>query len=78
MYTGKSVSRQDKTRQDKIYFKSARHITINISFTEFLNRLFEKKCIEFIMDYRSSYKKEKKAMLKHQYNLKSTYRTDIL
>ena len=34
-----------KTRQDKIYFESARHITINISSKELLNRLFENKCI---------------------------------
>ena len=39
---------QDKTRQDKIYFESARHIhvTVNVSSRELLNRLFENKCIE--------------------------------
>ena len=30
-----------KIRQDKIYFESARYITINISSEELLNRLFE-------------------------------------
>ena len=36
----------DKTRQDKIYFESARHITINISSRALLNQLFENKCIK--------------------------------
>ena len=31
--------KQDKTRQDKIYFESARHITINIKLQRVLNRL---------------------------------------
>ena len=35
-----------KTRQDKIYFESARHIKINIRSRALLNRLFENKCIK--------------------------------
>ena len=38
--------KSQKTRQDKIYFESARHITINISSRALLNRLFENNCIQ--------------------------------
>ena len=33
------TSMSSLTRQDKIYFESARHITVNVSSRELLNRL---------------------------------------
>ena len=58
-------ARQDKTRQDKIYFESARHITINISSRALLNRLFEKHVYKIIICTAAT-KKKQFVIFKHQ------------
>ena len=55
----------EKTRQDKIYFESARQLTINISSRALLNRLFENKCIKSTYG-QQLHKKKTVCDIKHQ------------